>query len=63
MRPGHVELDAFTIWAQVHGLTSLIITGRVECMGDHAENMPKLPMDQLVDLSLKNLLSGFRPVK
>lgn len=61
MRPGHVELDAFTIWAHVHGLASLIITGRVECMGDHVEKMPVLPMDELVNLSLKNLLLGFRP--
>jgi len=63
MRPGHVDLDAFTIWAHVHGLTSLIITGRVECMSDHVEGMPVIPMKQLVDLSLKNLLDGFRPSK
>ena len=61
MRPGHLELDGFTIWAHVHGLTSLIISGRVECVGDHVENMPVVPMDQLVELSLKNLLQGFRP--
>ena len=63
MRPGHPDLDGFSIWAHVHGLASLIITGRVECMSDQAEGMPELPMDQLVDLSLKNLLEGFRPVK
>lgn len=61
MRPGHVDLDGFTIWAHVHGLASLIITGRVECMSDHVEGMPVIPMEQLVDLSLQNLLSGFRP--
>lgn len=60
MRPGHLELDGFTIWAHVHGLTSLIITGRVECMSDHVEGMPVVPMEQLVDLSLQNLLQGFR---
>ena len=61
MRPGHLELDAFTIWAHVHGLASLIITGRVECMSDHVEGMPIIPMEQLVELSLQSLLQGFRP--
>jgi AcrR family transcriptional regulator len=61
MRPGHLELDSFTIWAHVHGLASLIITGRVECMSEQVEGMPVIPMEQLVDLSLKNLLLGFRP--
>jgi len=60
MRPGLPEMDGFTIWAHVHGLTSLIITGRVECMGDHVKDMPAIPMEQLVDLSLQNLLQGFR---
>lgn len=60
MRQGHLELDGFTIWSHVHGLTSLIITGRVECMADHVEGMPMIPADQLVDLSLKSLLQGFR---
>lgn len=63
MRPGHVDLDGFTIWAHVHGLTSLIISGRVECMSDHVEGMPVLPMEQLVDLSLKNLLDGLRTAR
>ncbi len=61
MRPGHADLDGFTIWAHVHGLTSLIITGRVECMSESAQGMPVIPMEQLVDLSLQNLLQGFRP--
>ncbi len=61
MRPGNLDLDGFTIWAHVHGLASLIITGRVECMSERAEGMPMVPMDQLVDLSLNNLLQGFRP--
>jgi len=63
MRPGHVDLDAFSIWAHVHGLASLIITGRVECMSEQVEGMPVIPADQLVDLSLKNLLEGFRQPK
>lgn len=63
MRPGHLELDGFTIWAHVHGLTSLIISGRVECMSDHVEGMPMIPMGQLAELSLKNLLQGFRPAR
>jgi hypothetical protein len=60
MRSGHLELDGFTIWAHVHGLTSLIISGRVECVSDQVEGMPVLPMEQLVELSLQNLLQGFR---
>ena len=61
MRPGNVDLDSFTIWAHVHGLASLIITGRVECMSDQVAGMPVIPMEQLVDLSLQSLLQGFRP--
>ena len=61
MRPGNVDLDGFTIWAHVHGLTSLIISGRVECMRENVEAMPEVPAEQLVGLSLTNLLQGLRP--
>ena len=37
------------------------VTGRVECMSDQVAGMPLIPMEQLVDLSLSNLLQGFRP--
>lgn len=60
MRPGNADLDGFTVWAHVHGLTSLVITGRVECIGD-CGGIPLPTTEQLVDLSLLNLLQGFRP--
>ena len=57
LRAGNVEADGLTVWAHVHGLTSLIITGRVECVG---ENPP--PPEDAVRMSLMTLLSGLRAV-
>lgn len=60
MRAGNTDLDGFTIWAHVHGLTSLVITGRVECVGD-CGGIPMPSTDEMVGLSLQNLLQGFLP--
>lgn len=55
LRAGDPEADGLSVWAHVHGLTSLIITGRVECCGDPAPQ----PAD-VVRSGLMTLLSGLR---
>jgi AcrR family transcriptional regulator len=55
LRAGDPEADGLSVWAHVHGLTSLIITGRVECCGDPAPQ----PAD-VVSSGLMSLLSGLR---
>jgi AcrR family transcriptional regulator len=64
MRRGEVLMDGFTVWAHVHGLASLVITGRVECAHEgtptvQAEALP-IPVQDAVRLSLTSLLDGFR---
>ncbi|HXS22359.1 MAG TPA: TetR/AcrR family transcriptional regulator [Steroidobacteraceae bacterium] len=55
LRAGDPEADALTVWAHVHGLTSLIITGRIECASD-----PAPQPGEIVKLSLMTLLGGLR---
>lgn len=55
VRAGDPEADALSVWAHVHGLTSLIITGRVECASD-----PAPQPDEVVRASLMTLLGGLR---
>lgn len=55
LRAGDPEADGLSVWAHVHGLTSLIITGRVECACDPA---PELA--EVVSASLMTLLGGLR---
>jgi AcrR family transcriptional regulator len=55
LRAGDPEADGLSVWAHVHGLTSLIITGRVECAGDPAPQPA-----EVVSASLMTLLSGLR---
>lgn len=55
LRPGDPEADGLSVWAHVHGLTSLIITGRVECAGDPAPQPA-----ECVGSSLMTLLGGLR---
>ena len=55
VRPGNPEADGLTVWAHVHGLTSLIITGRVECACEPAPQPA-----ELVRASLMTLLGGLR---
>ena len=55
LRAGAPEADALTVWAHVHGLTSLIITGRIDCASDPAPQPA-----EVVKLSLVTLLGGLR---
>ena len=55
LRAGDPDADGLSVWAHVHGLTSLIITGHVECAGD-----PPPPLAEVVRLSLMTLLTGLR---
>ena len=57
VRAGDPEADGLSVWAHVHGLTSLIITGRVECAVEPAPQ----PVD-VVRSSLMTLLGGLRSV-
>lgn len=56
LRAGDPQADGLAVWAHVHGLTSLIITGCIECAVDPAPR----PAD-VVQGSLLTLLSGLRP--
>jgi AcrR family transcriptional regulator len=60
MRRGDVVMDGFTVWAHVHGLASLVITGRVECAQEGSAEAVPLPVQDAVRLSLTSLLDGFR---
>lgn len=55
VRAGDPEADGLSVWAHVHGLTSLIITGRVECACDPAPQPA-----EVVSSSLMTLLTGLR---
>jgi len=55
LRAGDPEADGLSVWAHVHGLTSLLITGRVECAGD-----PPPQPAEVVSSSLMTLLGGLR---
>jgi AcrR family transcriptional regulator len=60
MRRGDVAMDGFTVWAHVHGLSSLVITGRVECAQEGSEEAVRLPISDAVRMSLQSLLDGFK---
>jgi len=55
LRAGDPEADGLSVWAHVHGLTSLIVTGCLACAGDPAPRP-----DEVVRSSLEILLSGLR---
>lgn len=55
LRAGDPEADGLSVWAHVHGLTSLIITGCLACVGEPAPQPA-----EVVSLSLKLLLGGLR---
>lgn len=63
MRRGDVAMDGFTVWAHVHGLASLVITGRVECAQEGSVEAVPLSVEDAVRFSLNSLLNGFRPAK
>jgi AcrR family transcriptional regulator len=55
VRAGDPEADSLSVWAHVHGLTSLIITGRVDCA-----RAPVPQPAEVVHASLMTLLGGLR---
>jgi AcrR family transcriptional regulator len=55
LRSGDAAADSLGVWAHVHGLTSLIITGRAACMGQ-----PPPEAAEIVRASLALLLDGLR---
>jgi AcrR family transcriptional regulator len=55
LRAGDPEADGLGVWAHVHGLTSLIITGHAACVGEPAPQPAAI-----VRSSLTMLLSGLR---
>jgi AcrR family transcriptional regulator len=59
LRQGDVDGFGLAVWAHVHGLTSLIITGRIDCMGD-CEGQRKIPVDEATHMSLLGMLGGLK---
>lgn len=59
MRQGELDGFGFAVWAHVHGLTSLIITGRAECAGDCA-GAGVGTAEEAVRMSLLGLLHGLK---
>ncbi|HEV2270072.1 MAG TPA: TetR/AcrR family transcriptional regulator [Steroidobacteraceae bacterium] len=55
LRAGDPEADGLSVWAHVHGLTSLIITGCLACVGEPAPQPA-----EVVSSSLMILLGGLR---
>ena len=59
LREGSLDGFGFAVWAHVHGLVSLIITGRVECAGDCADAGIG-STEEAVRMSLLGLLGGLK---
>ena len=59
LREGDLDGYGLAVWAHVHGLTSLIITGRIDCMGD-CEGARKIPVDEATHMSLLGMLGGLK---
>ena len=59
MRQGNIDGFGFAVWAHVHGLTSLIITGRVECAGD-CTGAGVGTVEEAVRASLLGMLFGLK---
>ena len=59
LRQGDADGFGLAVWAHVHGLTSLIITGRIDCMGD-CEGQRKIPVDEATHMSLLGMLGGLK---
>jgi len=59
LRAGDLDGFGFAVWAHVHGLTSLIITGRVECAGDCA-GAAITSTAEAVRMSLLGMLHGLK---
>ena len=59
LRSGNLDGFGFAVWAHVHGLTSLIITGRAECAGDCVDAGIISPQEA-IRMSLLGMLNGLR---
>jgi len=59
LREGNLDGFGFAVWALVHGLVSLIITGRVECAGDCVDGEIGTT-EEAVRASLLGMLHGLK---
>lgn len=59
LRQGNIDGFGFAVWAHVHGLVSLIISGRVDCVGDFADTGIS-STEEAVRMSLLGLLGGLK---
>jgi len=58
LREGDLDGYGLAVWAHVHGLTSLIITGRIDCVGEGVERI--FPAEEATRMSLLGMLGGLR---
>jgi AcrR family transcriptional regulator len=59
LRTGDVDGYGLTVWAHVHGLTSIIISGRIDCIGEHVAARNFSPAEA-VQMSLSGILKGLQ---
>ncbi|MGH8128815.1 MAG: TetR/AcrR family transcriptional regulator [Gammaproteobacteria bacterium] len=59
LREGDIDGFGLAVWAHVHGLTSLIITGCLECVGEIGSERT-FPVAEAVQMSLMSLLGGLQ---
>lgn len=59
LRPGDLDADGLAVWAHVHGLVSLINTGRIGCVDDCGAGRT-IETDEAIEHSLEVLLDALR---
>jgi AcrR family transcriptional regulator len=59
LRPGDLDADGLAVWAHVHGLVSLINTGRIGCVEDCGAGHA-IQTDEAIEHSLGILLDALR---
>jgi len=59
LRPGNLDGFGLAVWAHVHGLASLIITGRVDCAGECADG-GITSTEEATRMSLLGMLNGLK---
>jgi AcrR family transcriptional regulator len=55
IRPGMLEADGLAVWANVHGIASLAIDGRIDCACDEVP-----PIPEVVRYCLMSMLNGLK---
>lgn len=55
IRPGMLEADGLAVWANVHGIASLAIDGRIDCACDEVP-----PIPDVVRYCLTSMLNGLK---